>query len=194
MRRIYAFAVAIGCLVAFVFAEESFISSGGRWVVTRHVDSMTDKKTIGFHLFADGSDSDGEKPTSAHITIHCDGSSDHTAARLYPGEILAAPDNVTAYGASMYVGVRLDDKLSTEDMVVETTGAKGPVHITTGLLKKILQAKEVRLRYGIYPDESRTVLFHPAGLDRAALRQDCKLNVPGETLASVPLVEALPKD
>jgi hypothetical protein len=179
-------------LVCCVASAQDFVSSGGRWVRTAHTDSMTDKPSVGLHLFADHSDSD--EAHSTHLTIHCSGVGNLTGVRLYPDEILAVPDVIGGYSSASAVQVRIDEKVTTEGLTIDSEGTKGPFHLSNSLLKKILQAKEVRFRYSVYPDIARTVTFHPAGIDRSVLAKDCGLSIPGETSPSVPLNEAIGKE
>jgi hypothetical protein len=186
MKRFVTLAPVVALLIGAASAQ--FVSTGGRWLKTVSKDSMSDRPSVSFILFADHQEDESARASvQPHLRIFCSGSGKITGFRLYPGETLAMPDMYSP--PSAFVGVRVDDKLTTEVFALDET-AQGPFRISNGILKKVLQAKEVRFRYSLVDGGARTLVFHPAGLDRPDLSKSCGLEIAGETLPSVSVREA----
>lgn len=145
-------------------------SDGGNWRIVETKDPLTDARTVEF--INRPSESSGRA-----IRMICDGKGHFRNLLFDSDQVLGRPDS----GDDMTVYVRFDDgkiemKFWSPSTDFRTLYAKSTVWGSyKGILKELLQARRVRVRYAVFGGTWTTDDYDVSGIDTQKLREYCGL-------------------
>jgi hypothetical protein len=152
-------------------------SAGGKWTLSVMTDKMTDAKTEQFSLAADAEIEDIGIRSLPTLNLLCSGNGHFYIAPLRTGVVLSTSG---LSGDHLYqLRVRTDSKYTT--MFWDRAADEKTVALSGGgvmgkhWLKKVLNAKDVRVEIPTFSGYLLVAQFSPAGLNREMLARSCGL-------------------
>jgi hypothetical protein len=167
--KVFAASFVLLCAAASLFAQESGISAGGRWMEYDSQDQMTLVKTARFELPADNSLSGSD--SSPKVILFCTAGK-MKLADFRPNAVIAPPNRPGFWGQpQLEVTVRVDNSHSNHGW----NWVNGHfLSMDKGTVREMLGAQVFKIEVAT-PRGPEIASFSPAGLDLGRVKNACDL-------------------